>query len=234
MRVYGDRKGLARVAVRCVVDGISVVGRGRRVDCGACIGRVGACIARELAFSHERPIYKAVDVQREEGDKANDHGQVCEAARARHNPHDDEHNIVKRVRQPVKATAPRGEVRRDKRGKHGKRAHGEVCGVERAQNKVERDCHRDGGGKKNQPFAQGEGVYLDLAAIALVRVFEPQDERDDCHGQAHAEVGYHFAVVRKRVRDYAVKHAEHDGEDLPDGIALGHERQRGHADDRAD
>lgn len=187
-----------------------------------------------LPLLHALPVDEAVGVVEEEHREAEDHREIRRVFEGSEDPQNDQHNVVRRVREGVERTPAERKIRRQKACRDGQRTGQEIGGMEEFENKVKSPCDNGGQQEEQQHLRQFQPVHADFRLALFVRIPQPRNHRQSCHRGAHAEVGDHFAVIAERPRNAPVEYAENDRQNLPERISLCDENERGHADERSD
>ena len=181
-----------------------------------------------LPLLHFPPAEKAVNVVCQKSGKAHGYGNIPCVLKACQHPQHNENDIIGSIGQGKPGTSAKGQVHRKEAGGHGQGAGDQVGGAEILQDPVKSGGHhrRKSQHDPNLPLANGVDRYLGL--VAPEGVFQPGDQGKHRHRHGHAQVGDHFPVVGKAVRNDAIQQAENHHQHLADGIALGGEDQRCH------
>lgn len=173
-----------------------------------------------LPALHSFPVQKAIAVVEEKHHKANHHGDIAPVLQAGQNPKNDKNHIIESIGQGIKGTSPEGKIYGDKTCCHGKGAGGKIGGIEGRQNEIEPNGHPHRQKPQNREFSSADPVYLHLRSSPLIGMSQPGDQREDRHGQGHAEIGDHLPIVRKGIGDESIQQAEENHQALPQGIPL--------------
>ena len=183
-----------------------------------------------LPHLHFLPVDIAVKIVGKERRKADHHRNIPDVGSARQGPEDDEDEVVRRIGQRKIGASPEGQVDGQKAGGHRYGAGHDVGRVEVGQDEIEHRGHRRCAHAHPDGLFPADGIHLDLRLVAVVGVAHPGDQGKDRHRHGHPQIGDHLAVIGKGVGDPAVEQAEHHGQHLPEGVALGVEDQGRHPD----
>lgn len=178
-------------------------------------------MAFALPHFHFLPAEIAVDIVDQKGDKANNNRNIANVGHARQYPQNNQHHVVGGIRQGKEGASAKSKIDRNKAGGDGKGAGDDVGGIEMRQDEIKHGGNNGGANPHPHRFRLADGVDLNLCFVALIGIAKPRDEGKDRHRHGHTEIGEHFAVIGKAIRNDAIQQAEHHHQHLPERIAFG-------------
>ncbi len=230
-RAQGKRKGFQKGEENRRLSSPFCVSPYAHGDVPYCIGKRTASGVSALPFLHALPAVEAVDVVEKKHYKAKYHGKIRKTLQSGEHPQNYQHNIVGGIRERVVWATAECECRSNKACGDGQRGNDKTCVAECAKYKIEEKRDECGEHGYTGDARHGQLAYL-YFSCPLIRMLEPFDYCYKCGGRAHAQIGYHLAVICQKIGYDPVKYGEYYGQNLTENVSLGNKYKRSYANKR--